>query len=393
MYKRQLSDSQIIVVENIPDASVEADSSIVQLIDEGCNLIIGGSSGFTKNMNAAYTAYPDVYFAQFEGDSADNYCSFTCVDIEAIFMCGYAAALMSGVAELGFVAAQPQSSVIRAINAWSAGAKAANPNATVRVMWVNSWYDPATEKECATTLIQAGVQSMGYHGGTTAVCEACEDAGAYVTGFHTDKEAYAPQAVLTSFCWNWTPIFNEIITQVATESWTSDTKYGNMADGVAGIAPWNADIMPQEVINQCNEMYEAIVDGDYVVLEGPVAVSYTHLDVYKRQVLDLAGIVRRHLQCKQIDDIRVVGDLRRVKRLCDGLCDARQVKVRLSSVPFDYLIHKPHSFKCLAAACLECREARLSAGVSVHRVYAPVRRRTPSCPSSQRAEENSVLLP
>ena len=43
-----------------------------------------------------------------------------------------------------------------------------------------------------------------------------------------------------------------------------------MADGVAGIAPWNADIMPQEVINQCNEMYEAIVDGDYVVLEGPV---------------------------------------------------------------------------------------------------------------------------
>lgn len=88
-----LSDSQIIVVENIPDASVEADSSIVQLIDEGCNLIIGGSSGFTKNMNAAYTAYPDVYFAQFEGDSADNYCSFTCVDIEAIFMCGYAAAL------------------------------------------------------------------------------------------------------------------------------------------------------------------------------------------------------------------------------------------------------------------------------------------------------------
>mgnify|MGYP002572207858 FL=1 len=265
-----LSDSQIIVVENIPDASVEADSSIVQLIDEGCNLIIGGSAGFTKNMNAAYTAYPDVYFAQFEGDSADNYCSFTCVDIEAIFMCGYAAALMSGVAELGFVAAQPQSSVIRAINAWSAGAKAANPNATVRVMWVNSWYDPATEKECATTLIQAGVQSMGYHGGTTAVCEACEDAGAYVTGFHTDKEAYAPQAVLTSFCWNWTPIFNEIITQVATESWTSDTKYGNMADGVAGIAPWNADIMPQEVINQCNEMYEAIVDGDYVVLEGPV---------------------------------------------------------------------------------------------------------------------------
>lgn len=221
-------------------------------------------------MNAAYTAYPDVYFTQFEGGSAENYCSFTCMDIEAIFMCGYAAALISEVDELGFVAAQPQSSVIRAINAWSAGAKAARPNATVQVMWVNSWYDPAVEKECAATLIQSGVQSMGYHGGTTAVCEACQDAGAYVTGFHTDKKDYAPKAVLTSFCWNWTPIFQEIITQAATGNWTSEIKYGDMADGVAGIAPWNTDIMPLEAIAQCNEMYDAIVNGDYVVLEGPV---------------------------------------------------------------------------------------------------------------------------
>lgn len=265
-----LSDSQIVIVESVPDGSAEADSTIVQLIDEGCNLIIGGSSGFTNNMNAAYTAYPDVYFTQFEGGSAENYCSFTCMDIEAIFMCGYAAALMSEVDELGFVAAQPQSSVIRAINAWSAGAKAARPNATVQVMWVNSWYDPAVEKECAATLIQSGVQSMGYHGGTTAVCEACQDAGAYVTGFHTDKKDYAPKAVLTSFCWNWTPIFQEIITQAATGNWTSEIKYGDMADGVAGIAPWNTDIMPQEAIDQCNEMYDAIINGDYVVLEGPV---------------------------------------------------------------------------------------------------------------------------
>ena len=42
------------------------------------------------------------------------------------------------------------------------------------------------------------------------------------------------------------------------------------ADGVAGIAPWNTDIMPQEAIDQCNEMYDAIINGDYVVLEGPV---------------------------------------------------------------------------------------------------------------------------
>ena len=265
-----LSDDQVIIVESIPDGGAEADSTIVQLVDEGCNFIIGGSSGFTVNINAACSQYPDVYFSQFEGSSADNYCSFTCWDIEAIFMCGYAAALMSEGDELGFVAAQPQASVVRAVDAWAAGAKAANPNATVQVMWVNSWYDPAGDKECANTLLQSGITALGYHGSTTAVAQAAEEAGAYCTGFHVDMHDYAPKAVLTSFVWNWAPVFNEMITQIATDTWTSDTKYADMADGAASIADWNTDIMPEDVVAQCQEMYDSIVNGEYTVMAGPI---------------------------------------------------------------------------------------------------------------------------
>ena len=266
-----LKDDQVIIVESIPDGGSEADSTIVQLIDEGCNLIIGASSGFTVNVNAAAQQYPDVYFTQFEGVSADNYCSFTCWDIEAIFMCGYAAALMSDVDELGFVAAQPQASVVRAIDAWAAGAKAANPDATVQVAWVNSWYDPAGDKECANSLLQKGIKCLGYHGSTTAVAQAAQEAGAYCTGFHIDMHDYAPKAVLTSFCWNWTPIFNEIITSIATDSFTNDVKYANMADGAATIAPWNTDIMPEDVIAKCDEMKDKIVNGEYTVMAGPLS--------------------------------------------------------------------------------------------------------------------------
>lgn len=265
-----LSDDQVIIVESIPDGGAEADSTIVQLVDEGCNFIIGGSAGFTVNVNAACSQYPDVYFSQFEGTSADNYCSFTCWDIEAIFMCGYAAALMSEGNELGFVAAQPQASVVRAVDAWAAGAKAANPDATVQVIWVNSWYDPAGDKECANTLLQKGITALGYHGSTTAVAQAAEEAGAYCTGFHVDMHDYAPKAVLTSFVWNWAPVFNEMITQIATGTWTSDTKYANMAEGAASLAPWNTDIMPEDVVAQCDEMYNKIVNGEYTVMAGPI---------------------------------------------------------------------------------------------------------------------------
>lgn len=265
-----LNDDQVIIVESLPDGGAEADSTIVQLIDEGCNLIIGASSGFTININSAAQQHPEVYFSQFEGTSADNYCSFTCWDIEAIFMCGYAAALMSDVNELGFVAAQPQASVVRAINAWAAGAKAANPDATVQVAWVNSWYDPAGDKECANSLLQTGIKCLGYHGSTTAVAQAAEEAGGYCTGFHIDMHDYAPNAVLTSFCWNWAPQFNEIITSIVEGTFTSDPKYANMADGAATVAPWNTDIMPEDVVAQCDEMKDQIVNGEYTVMAGPL---------------------------------------------------------------------------------------------------------------------------
>lgn len=264
-----MSKEQIIPIESLSEGGAEADATIVQLIDDGCNLIIGASSGFVTNIDAAYANYPEVYFAQFEGASGDNYCAFSCYDIEALFMCGYAAALMSEVDELGYVAPQPQTSVIRGINAFASGAKAANPNATVQITWVNSWYDPAGEKECANSLLQTGIQCLGYNGSTTAVCQAAAEAGGYCTGYNIDMHDYAPSAVLTSFVWNWAPQFKQIITEVATGTWTSEIKIANMADGSASLAPWNEEIMPEDVIDQCEQMYQSIIDGQTVVMGGP----------------------------------------------------------------------------------------------------------------------------
>lgn len=286
-----LTEDQYVIVEGIPEGGMEADSTIIQMIKDGCNVIIGSSAGQTVNLTAMYPQYPDVKFIQFEGgERADNYGSFTCWDMEAIFMCGYAAALMSEVNDLGFVAAQPTASVVRAVNSWAAGAKAANPNATVQVLWANSWFDPAADKECANSLIQSGVQAIGYHGSTTAVCQAAAEAGIYCTGFHIDMHDYAPEAVLTSFMWNWAPIFNEVITEVAKGDFNSELRYKGMAEGVASIAPWNTEIMPQEIVDQCNEMYDRIIDGEYVVMGGPLFDNEGNQILAEGETFDIEGM-------------------------------------------------------------------------------------------------------
>lgn len=289
-----LSDDQIIQVENVPEASAELDATIVKLINEGCNLIISQASGYVVNVETLASQYPDVYFAQFEDGTGENIAPYTIWDIEGIFMCGYAAGLMSDTDDFGFVGSQPQASVVRAANAWAAGAKAARPNAKVQLMWVNSWYDPAAEKECATSLLQSGVKCMGMHGSSPAVPQACAELGGYCTGFHVDMHDYAPDALLTSMMWNWTPIFNEIITQVATNSWTNDVKYAGMAEGAAALAPWNTDIMPQDVVDKCNEMYDKIVSGEYTVLAGPISDNQGNEILAEGETFDLEELTNMY---------------------------------------------------------------------------------------------------
>ena len=48
--------------------------------------------------------------------------------------------------QIGYVAAFPIPEVIRGINAFTLGVREANPEATVRVVWTNTWFDPAKER-------------------------------------------------------------------------------------------------------------------------------------------------------------------------------------------------------------------------------------------------------
>ena len=49
-----LTEDQYVVVGELPEGGAEADSTIVQMVDDGCNIIFGTSAGNTVNMTAAY---------------------------------------------------------------------------------------------------------------------------------------------------------------------------------------------------------------------------------------------------------------------------------------------------------------------------------------------------
>lgn len=279
-------ETQLIFLENIKEEQSVVQAAVDQLVIEGCNVIFGSSTSYAPILSELAPNYPDVLFAQ-AGDKMENIVCYQIRDYEAMFLCGYTMGLLSEEDMLGYCAGMSEASVRRGINAFSLGAKAANENAKVQVVWANSWHDIAKETECANTLINMGIEYIGVNASSPAIPEACEAAGVYCTGYHMDVKERAPKAVVTSFVWNWAPIMEDIITKYVDGTISTEDYYFWGTDkNCATIAPINTDIVKnQEVIDKVEAMREKISSGEYQVFAGELKDNQGNILVNEGEIM------------------------------------------------------------------------------------------------------------
>ena len=261
-----IPEENLIVLESIDDTDQAAvQAAAEQLIDEGCTLIFGASTGYAAYLPEIAAANPDVMFAQW-GTKVDNLIGYELKSYEGMFLAGYACGLMSETDQLGFSASYDEFSVRTAINAYALGAKYANENATVKVACADSWYDIDKETQCAQSLIDAGITYMGMEASSPAIPETCGKNGAYVVGYHNDMSYIAPEAVLVSFTWNFAPIFRQIMISVAEGTATADDFYywGGECSALTDFA----DFVPEDVVEKVNAAKELINSGELQVYAG-----------------------------------------------------------------------------------------------------------------------------
>ena len=269
MEELNLSDDQLLFMEEVPTEGPDAMNVMEQLVEQQCDMIISVTSTYTDVTNMMAKRYPDIQFYQFNGQVSENVTSFNIRDYEAIFLTGFLAAKMSDGDLLGYVANYPEASIVRNTNAFAAGVKYANPEGKVQVVWTNSWYDPGVEKESANSLLAAGVTCMGLNASSPAVPQACEEAGAYSVGFHIDMKQYAPESVLTSYVANWAPIYVDMIQQFAMTGGNETKSYFWGLDRICStFAPINEDIVPAELIAEVEALKEKVYSGEVKVFQG-----------------------------------------------------------------------------------------------------------------------------
>lgn len=290
MKELNMSEDQLIFAEEIPEEGSDAKNMVEQLIQEGCNVIIGSSSGYRDMIDMIAPNHPDILFLQFNGSVGENTIGYGVRDYQCMFLMGCLAALqseeMGAGSRLGFSAAQPESSVIRSINAFALGAKYINTDATVQVVWANSWYDPAAETECANSLIATGIKVMGVNADSPAIPQTCAAAGAYCTGYSFDMKEYAPDAVMSSMVWNWGPLFKDVFEKYAQtgEVWGEYILYGQ-DKGCPQISPINTDIVSQEIADRIYEIQDKIISGEIEVLEGEIKDNQGNVRVNAGEIM------------------------------------------------------------------------------------------------------------
>jgi basic membrane protein A len=256
-------------LESVPEGA-ESEAVFERLARDGNDVIFGTSFGYMDQMLAMSEEFPDVVFEHGTGFKvSDNMGTYFGAAEEARYLSGMAAGAASESGQLGYVAAFPIPEVIRGINAFTLGAQAVNPDATVEVVWTSTWFDPVIEKEAAESLLNGGADVIAQHQDTPSAGEAAEEAGAFWVGYNDDMSRFAPEAWLTAPVWDWGPYYTATVEAVADGSWTSDQYYGNMADGLVLLAALS-DNVPADIVPEIESVQASIIDGSFAPFTGPI---------------------------------------------------------------------------------------------------------------------------
>jgi basic membrane lipoprotein Med (substrate-binding protein (PBP1-ABC) superfamily) len=255
--------------ENVPEGP-EVSQVIDSLVADGNKYIFGTSYGFQDQFLAAAKRYPKVYFEQATGDKLNTNMSemFGAAE-DADYLTGMAAGAASKSGKIGFVAPFPIPEVIREINAFTLGAQAMNPKATVQVIWTNTWFDPVKEKKAAESLIAAGVDVLGQGQDSPATGDAAKAKGLKWAGYDSDQSAYAPDAWLTGTIYNWGPHELVSIKAAMDGSWKSGSYYGGLKDGFVDLAPFGKSV-DAATVTAINAKKQALKDGTFYEFTGPL---------------------------------------------------------------------------------------------------------------------------
>jgi basic membrane lipoprotein Med (substrate-binding protein (PBP1-ABC) superfamily) len=277
-------------------ASVPQNNQAAQVIDglvqAGNKVIFATSFGYNKFMEQAAAKYPDVKFLQMEQEKLmGNLGAYDIAEEDGFYPAGMMLAAASKSGEIGFVGSFPVPAILRVVNALQLGAQQVNPNAHVRPVWTNSWYDPSKERQAAESLLSSGADTLTDDVGDPAVAQDAASHTVPYVGINVDTHTFAKQAYVTGVTFNYAPYYISQIQSAMNGAWKSRSAYLRMDDGgivLARYGPSYQDVKPADR-KRINAVI-AKIKGGWQPFTGPIKDQAGQIKVAANQAVPFGGL-------------------------------------------------------------------------------------------------------
>jgi basic membrane protein A and related proteins len=265
-------------VEGVPEGA-DAERVMRELAAGGTTLIFATSFGYLEPALRVAADFEDVKFEHAGGyKTAANLNTYNARFYEGRWLAGWLAGKTSKSGVAGYVAGFPLPEVIQGINAFALGMRAANPQASVRVAWLGTWFDPPKEREAALALIGGGADVLANHSGSPAVPQTAQERGVKVIGYQSDMSRFAPDAQLAAVTSDWSGHYTRVAQSVIAGTWKPQPMWGGMKDGTVRLSAVH-ETVPADLKRELAAREKALIAGT----DGPFVGRLVDQDGHVRQ--------------------------------------------------------------------------------------------------------------
>ena len=270
-----------------PNASgSNRDDNVVNLADQGYDLILAIGFAFSPGIDKIAGDYPDQYFGVVDGFAAEaeNVTNLGFREEQGSFLVGAAAALKSEAGTIGFLGGQRGTGLIEKFEAgYVAGAQAVNPDIEVLVEYIGdstaAFNDPTKGEALSNKMYDGGADVVYHASGASGagLFKAAAEQQKWAIGVDSDQSLTASpeqqQWILTSMLKRVDTAVHDTIQAVAEDNFTPGFQVFGLEEGGVDYAVNefndNEELLSAEIQTELDKYKEQIINGDIKVPTEP----------------------------------------------------------------------------------------------------------------------------
>ena len=283
--KAAVPGAQVTVVPNV-NPGAQAQKTLSTLGQQGYGLVVVTGGYTTADFKKATATYPNTQYVNLFGtDVGPNLSRFDIGLEDSRYLDGMLAAMATKSNIIGEVGGYPIPVEIRTLDALALGAQSINKDVKVKILWVNSFYDPAKERQAAQALVDAGADVLVMDSNTPAVASVAKANDVKFIGYGISRNADAPGQWLGAFSFNWAPYLIDWTKKVQAGTFKPGLFYWGLPNGVVGRTEYGSSVS-QSDIDQIDQTLQQIKTGELVVFQGPITDNTGKVVVPEGEAID-----------------------------------------------------------------------------------------------------------